>query len=59
VVLRLAARAGAVQVEGLEVTAAGGAPEVVACARRLLDGDTLAANAGVPGWRQRLGVSLE
>jgi hypothetical protein len=59
VVLRLAARAGAVQVDGLEVTAPGNAPEVVACARRLLDGDTLAAGAGVPGWRQRLALSLE
>ena len=59
VVARPAARAGAVQVEGIEVTSAGGAPDMIACARRLLDGATFPASAVVPGWRQRLAVPLE
>jgi hypothetical protein len=56
--LRLAAHAGGLQVEGLEVTAPGDAPEVVSCARRMLDGEILTASAAIPGWRQRLAVTL-
>jgi hypothetical protein len=59
VVLRLTARGDAVYVDGLEIASPGGAPEVLDCARRLLDGDTMAARAVVPGWRQRLAVALE
>jgi hypothetical protein len=58
-VLRLAPRAGAVHVEGLEVRSPGASPEVLDCARRLLDGDVIPFAGAVPGRRQRLALSLE
>lgn len=58
-VLRLAARSGAVHVVGVEVRAVGAAPEVADCARRHLDDDTFPAEGTVPGRRQRLLVSVE
>jgi hypothetical protein len=58
-VLRLAPRSGAIHVQGLEITSPGASPAVLACARRLLDGDAIAAAAAVPGRRYRLALALE
>jgi hypothetical protein len=57
-VLRLAPRSGAVEVEGIEVRSPGSSPERLACARRHLDGDAMPAESAVPGRRHRLAVEL-
>jgi hypothetical protein len=59
IVLSLAAHAGAVQVEAVEVRNPGPSPELVACARRLLGGAAFPAPGAVPGRRYRLAHVLE
>jgi len=59
IVLSLAAHAGAVQVEAVEVRNPGPSPQLVACARRLLAGEAFEAPGVVPGRRYRLAYVLE
>jgi hypothetical protein len=58
-VLSLAAHAGAVQVEAVEVRSPGAFPGLVDCARRLLAGEAFPAPSAVPGRRYRLALALE
>ncbi len=57
VVLRLAPRSTALHVEAIEVLEPA-RPELVDCARRVLDGDVIPAPAVVPGRRYRVHVAL-
>jgi hypothetical protein len=59
IILSLAARAGAIHVEAVEVRSAGETPELVDCARRLLAGAAYPAPEAVPGRRYRLVQILE
>jgi hypothetical protein len=58
-VLSLAARAGAVHVEAIEVRSPGASPGLVDCAQRLLAGAAFPAPGAVPGRRYRLAHTLE
>lgn len=60
IVLRLAPRSSALNVEGVEPSGPGSpSPELFDCARRVIDGDTIPAQSVVPGRRYRVLVQLE